>query len=240
MFDLILNILLIIIVILMSIFLDLDNGAIECLIEMIPLVILSVRFWLNTPKVYLHIMTLTKRVIKYSTTIMFQCSIDREMFNSICERIKTMYGQDEGANILSVENDGCLYKRSMEIDACLVTVSYENDNLYIETSSKTFFRAFYKDVQKLSEVISTCFAESNNKIERKLAEIKINYLGRKDNRITNPFVNNFYGKFDEVFLEMSYKTKNKTKITINNQCIIFNGIEINLILNDIKKEMLLL
>jgi len=79
MLDIILNIVLIIASALLYIFLNLSDAVLECLIEMIPVVILTIRLWWNKPKRYLYVTGMLNKIVKYTMVIRLeQCDLDKE------------------------------------------------------------------------------------------------------------------------------------------------------------------
>jgi len=242
MLDIILNIVLIIASALLYIFLNLSDAVLECLIEMIPVVILTIRLWWNKPKRYLYVTGMLNKIVKYTMVIRLeQCDLDKEDYVDLCEKIRNIYGEEIG-KIVSENLGEFLWKTYIEVDAGLVELNYnlETGDLYIETKSKIRFRNFIKDVEKISSIVLTFFAESTSSYFKEIVNITISYLKKNKEGIANPFVSKFYGEFNKPVMDFRYQTLNESKIEINNQSICIVGNDIRKVNMDIKKEMLLL
>ena len=241
MWDIILTILLIGISALLSSFLDLDNAALETLIEMIPLFILTFRLWYNCPRNYMYLLGFVNRNVKYHLTIKLEdCEISPEFYEMLSNSFKDIYQNQSGRTIRHSMGD-YLWSTYFEVEASLIEVTFNlnDDSLYIETKCKTKFRSFINDVERILTNTAIQFSKDHSTYGRQLINIKLGYLNRKQKDIPNPFLMKFFSGFNNTIFNFQYKTKNGSKFTVNNGGVSIIGDNISQIKNDIRKEMLL-
>ena len=241
MLDIILTVGLILLAALLNNFLNLDNVVLQSIIELIPLVILTLRLMYNCPRNYMYILGMTNRNVKYVMTIKVEeCDIDKSFYYKLCKKIKQMYDTKSGKEIR--KNEGVyLWNSYLEVDAALIELTYnvEEGNLYIETKSKTKFRNFVHDVERVMDCLSELFSESECRCNKELINIKIGYMNKNREDIQNPFLTKFFAQFDKMTIKLQYEAKGGSRFVIDNNGVNVTGINLNSIKTDIKKEMLL-
>lgn len=241
MFDIILTIILIILSIVISTILNLKNAALQALIDLIPLVILTIRLWYNRPRNYIRMLGIINRNIKYHMTIKLEgCHIDNNFYIKIRDEFLGLYGKKSG-KIISQNIGEYLWKSYLEIDSCLIEVNYsmEDGCIYFETKSKTKFRNFINDAGKVISIVSNSFATSCYNHEAEVININLVYLNRNQEDIPHPLITKFLKSFNNMTFRMKYNGKNGSSIEISNRGVIISGNNLNDIKRDIRYEMLL-
>ena len=92
MLDIVLTAVLMLLVALLNRFLNLNNFALQNLVELIPLFLLALRLWYNRPRNYLYMQGMINRNIKYEMMIKVEeCDIDKAFYDQLCKKIRQMY-----------------------------------------------------------------------------------------------------------------------------------------------------
>lgn len=241
MFDIILTIILIILSIVISTVLNLKNAALQALIDLIPLVIVTIRLWYNRPRNYIRMLGIINRNIKYHMTIKLEgCHIDNNFYIKIRDELLELYGKKSG-KIINQNIGDYLWKSYLEIDSCLIEVNYnlEDGSMYFETKSKTKFRNFINDARKVIMIVSNSFSTSCYNHEAEIININIVYLTKNQEDIPHPLIAKFFKSFNNMIFKMKYHGKNGSSIEISNKGVSISGNNLTNIKRDIRYEMLL-
>lgn len=241
MFDLILTIVLLLITALINIFLPIQNVIIENIINLFPIIILSIRIWYNRPRNYMYLLGFINKNVKYSMTIkMENCDITESFYDKLTFHLKNLYDKSNG-RIIKSNKGNYTWQQYLEVDSTLIEIIFnrEMDDLYIETKAKTKFKNFIYDVEEIINKVLELFSSSCYNYDKETIEIKIRYLDRQQKEIYNPMLNKFFDNFDSLVMNLKYTTKKGTKFSITNAGIDIIGKNLKCIKNDIRHEMLL-
>ena len=241
MLDIVLTAALMLLVALLNRFLNLNNFALQNLVELIPLFLLALRLWYNRPRNYLYMQGMINRNIKYEMMIKVEeCDIDKDFYDQLCKKIRQMYGTKTGREVKKSEGP-YLWSAYLEVDATLIELTYklEEGNLFIEAKAKTKFRHFVRDVERVIDCLAEVFARSECKCNKQLIGIKITYMNRKREDMQNPFLSKFFAKFEKIIIKLQYNAKYGSRFVIDNSGVNVTGTNLNSIKQDLKKEMLL-
>lgn len=241
MFDIILTIILVILSIVISTILNLENAALQALIELVPIAIITIRLWYNRPRNYIRLLGVVNKNIKYHMTIKLEeCNIDNSFYLNLRDELLGLYGKKNG-KVINQNTGEYLWRSYLEIDSCLIEINYnlEDGCMYFETKSKTKFRNFINDVGKVIMIISNLFSSDCCNHETEVISIDLVYLSRNQEDIKHPLISKFFEGFNNMSFRMKYNGKQGSLIEISNRGVNISGNNLDDIKKDIRNEMLL-
>lgn len=248
--DLLLATIIIFCVFIITLFIPINNKALEALVSSVPVIIPTLIMWARIPKNYLKFMSIKSVNVKYQIDIKIeQCFLSEVHFLEARQNLLKLDQTNKGRILKSSIGEEIMLSL-LEIDTAIVELRYHQDaqTLYIKTESNIKYKLFFHIAKRLLVEINSTFTSNKglyyNK-ENVMTKIRIVFIDNIRNtdvsRVysSNPFWKELFQGFKNKLVDFKYETKNGNIVVISNDIIEFIGNDIESISQDIQKELTL-
>lgn len=225
--------------------LNLSNIIASTCISLIPTGILMYKYYSNKPSVYLKFLTKIKSRSNVKMNFKYYCNVNfknETNYNILIERYLEKLKEECDAKIKYTRSGKLNCDSLIEVDSQIYNFNYncESRELNFEISTKISFGLFIKEIRratrpfdKITKQYKDIFFDNN------IQSIEVKFLKIYDKtNISNPLFYKIYNDFDIIKTLLEYKTKNDTRVILNNSSIIFKGKnELYEFIEDVKKQM---
>jgi hypothetical protein len=204
---------------------------INALIPILALVLTRVYY---KPDIFIKIAKWKAKNVKTRLKIIVNSEIDEKYF----KKIMSIFTED--CRIIRENFGEYIYQYEFLHDKTSYFVAkydVENQNIYIEMSSKMSMKQFYNFASDIIQRYTKTFTNCDAKIIDEKIEIDIEYKDDLGDNISNPFVYIMFKPFHKKNLKLSFFGSNDTLIKIMNNNISFSNNNIISIKKDIEKTL---
>lgn len=227
-----------------------EDSIASLLLNLLPLLILSITYYYNRPIIYMKILTTMKARtnvkfrFQYYSLLDFRGDMDfRKFVEEYIEKFKEV--NDDNIKITESKYGRLQSKVKFDADCIQYELDYnqETQELNFLINSKITFRLFIKEITRAARPFDEIARKSHDVIyNENINSLRIEFLKTYDNTdIKNPLFQKLYDDFTVINAILKYKTKRNTIVELNNNSISFNN-KINIFdfVNDVKKQMRLI
>lgn len=180
--------------------------------------------------------------IVYDLKIRFDdCVISEAEFILIREDLRKIYGSEARDRVISETIGAHIYASTIQVNAIVIDLQYsiEDGQLLIKSNNRMKYKSFFNLSKKIFSKIQTFFTSvKNQSFSKSIINLRIDFTENKsDDDCRNPFINRIFNGFNNKIVSFKYKTKNNTLVDIANHSINFYGENIELVNEDISKEL---
>lgn len=243
--DIFISVILPITIVVLTTVLKLEKTITNVCISLIPTVLLMYKYYSNKPSIYLKFLTKIKCRSNVRLNFKYYCKLkskDENNYELLIKRYLEILRKDCDAKIKYTRLGSLNCDTIIEADSELYSFNYNNESkeLIFEIKSKISFGLFIKEIKRGCRPFDTISKKYQDMFfENNIQSVEIQFLKLYDKtQISNPLFYKLYSDFDVLKSKLEYKTKNDTRVILNNSSIIFKGRnEIDMFIEDIKKQV---
>lgn len=219
---------------------NLSNAICDSILKLIPVLIPTVVYFVNTPKNYLKLMKFKRNL---DITCFFKANfkildLDKAKFKNILNTLTSVGNDNLGIQnkIIEEEYGEEYFDATLKIKSSFFKVVYNVDlgTLYFELEGEVSYNSFFKRVEVLKD--SIVMALNGIKYDDKpIYRLSIYYKG--DEETTNPFIAKIFKDFDKKIVDFKFQGKKGSKISITNKRVEFTNSDLRNLNYDLNHQM---